>query len=171
VARRLAACLRDRTPSRGSAATSSGSCPTGPTDLAGAASVAWKIEQALETEFLVEGQRSRCARASASRSCPTMRQRPRPPAPRRPGDVRRQALGPGLAVFAVEQEEAPARRLALLSDLRHCVEREELVLHYQPKIDLATRTTIGVEALVRWNHPRAGCSCRRRSCRRSRTTT
>lgn len=31
---------------------------------------------------------------------------------------------------------------------------DELVLHYQPKIDLTTRGTIGVEALLRWNHPR-----------------
>ena len=39
-------------------------------------------------------------------------------------------------MFAAEQEDAPARRLALLGDLRHCLERDELVLHYQPKIDL-----------------------------------
>ena len=61
--------------------------------------------------------------------------------------------GGGYALFASEQEEVPARRLALLDDLRHCVERDELALHYQPKIDLATRETIGVEALIRWNHP------------------
>ena len=59
-------------------------------------------------------------------------------------------------VFAAEQEEAPARRLALLDELRHCIERDELVLHYQPKVDLVTRETIGVEALIRWNHP-SGC--------------
>ncbi len=57
------------------------------------------------------------------------------------------------AVFAAEQEEAPARRLALLGDLRHCIARDELVLHYQPKIDLVTRRATGVEALIRWNHP------------------
>ena len=61
--------------------------------------------------------------------------------------------GVGHAVFAAEQEEAPTRRLALLTDLRHCIERDELVLHYQPKIDLVTRETVGVEALIRWNHP------------------
>ena len=49
--------------------------------------------------------------------------------------------GSGYALFAAEQEEAPARRLALLGDLRHCIERDELVLHYQPKIDLDTRET------------------------------
>lgn len=56
-------------------------------------------------------------------------------------------------MFAAEQEDAPARRLTLLDNLRHCVERDQLVLHYQPKIDLTTRKIIGVEALVRWNHP------------------
>ena len=61
--------------------------------------------------------------------------------------------GTGFALFASEHEETPARRLALLGDLRRCIERDELVLHYQPKIDLATRETIGVEALIRWNHP------------------
>ena len=49
--------------------------------------------------------------------------------------------GTGYALFAAEQEETPARRLALLGDLRHCIERDELVLHYQPKIDLATQET------------------------------
>ena len=37
--------------------------------------------------------------------------------------------GSGYALFAAEQEEAPARRLALLGDLRRCIERDELVLH------------------------------------------
>ena len=50
--------------------------------------------------------------------------------------------GTGYAVFAAEQEEAPARRLALLGDLRHCIEQDELVLHYQPKIDLETARDI-----------------------------
>jgi EAL domain-containing protein (putative c-di-GMP-specific phosphodiesterase class I) len=59
----------------------------------------------------------------------------------------------GCALFAEEQEEAPARKLAILSSLRTCVDRDELVLHYQPKIDLTTGETIGLEALLRWNHP------------------
>ncbi len=61
--------------------------------------------------------------------------------------------GDGYAVFAAEQEETPARRLALLGDLRDCIQRGGFVLHYQPKVDLLTRRTIGVEALIRWNHP------------------
>jgi EAL domain-containing protein (putative c-di-GMP-specific phosphodiesterase class I) len=49
-----------------------------------------------------------------------------------------------------------AHSLALLADLRECVARDELVVHYQPLIDLATRKTTGVEALVRWRHPTQG---------------
>jgi diguanylate cyclase (GGDEF)-like protein len=47
-------------------------------------------------------------------------------------------------------------RLQLGSELRHALEREELVLHYQPKIDLNTGRIYGVEALIRWNHPEHG---------------
>jgi EAL domain-containing protein (putative c-di-GMP-specific phosphodiesterase class I) len=47
-------------------------------------------------------------------------------------------------------------RLELESDLRLAVEREELVLHYQPIISLTTGEVKGLEALVRWNHPTRG---------------
>ena len=47
-------------------------------------------------------------------------------------------------------------RLSLLGELRNAVTRDELVLHYQPQIDLATGHVVGVEALVRWRHPRRG---------------
>ncbi len=64
--------------------------------------------------------------------------------------------GDGYAVFNMVQETQTADHLALLLDLRHCVARDELILHYQPKIDLATREITGVEALVRWQHPTQG---------------
>ncbi|MEA2932690.1 MAG: diguanylate cyclase [Actinomycetota bacterium] len=47
-------------------------------------------------------------------------------------------------------------RLELMEDVRGAIDRRELVLHYQPKVDLATRTVTGVEALVRWQHPERG---------------
>ena len=45
---------------------------------------------------------------------------------------------------------------ALETDLRHAIERNELVLHYQPKFDIASGAMRGVEALVRWQHPQRG---------------
>jgi diguanylate cyclase (GGDEF)-like protein len=47
-------------------------------------------------------------------------------------------------------------RLTLLGDLRAAIGTDELVLHYQPKIDLKSGRTVGVEALVRWRHPTRG---------------
>jgi diguanylate cyclase (GGDEF)-like protein len=47
-------------------------------------------------------------------------------------------------------------RLALLGELREGINRGELVLHYQPKLALAGERVAGVEALVRWQHPRRG---------------
>lgn len=41
-------------------------------------------------------------------------------------------------------------------ELRRAIERNEFVLHYQPQLDIATDTVIGVEALVRWQHPEQG---------------
>lgn len=48
------------------------------------------------------------------------------------------------------------RRLELENNLRHAIENDELVVYYQPKIDLATSVASGMEALVRWNHPQLG---------------
>lgn len=47
-------------------------------------------------------------------------------------------------------------RQAIENSLRHALQRQEFVLHYQPKINLETGDIAGVEALLRWNHPEWG---------------
>src|SRR4051812_13101476 len=49
-----------------------------------------------------------------------------------------------------------AGRLALIGELRRAMDETELVLYYQPKVDLATGQAKGVEALARWQHPERG---------------
>ena len=58
--------------------------------------------------------------------------------------------------FKSDMNARATERQRLEGDLRHAIERQELVLHYQPKVDLLTGLISGVEALVRWQHPRLG---------------
>src|SRR4051794_18341449 len=62
----------------------------------------------------------------------------------------------GIAVYEPAEDSHDPTRLALLGELRRAMEQRELVLFYQPKIDLRTGAVAGVEALVRWQHPRRG---------------
>jgi diguanylate cyclase (GGDEF)-like protein/PAS domain S-box-containing protein len=48
------------------------------------------------------------------------------------------------------------RRLAIENGLRHAIEKKELSLHYQPKVNLKDKNLIGAEALLRWNNPELG---------------
>jgi diguanylate cyclase (GGDEF)-like protein len=60
------------------------------------------------------------------------------------------------AFYRESMREATAQRLSLEHDLRRAIEAEQFVLHYQPQIDVTTGAVVGVEALVRWNHPTLG---------------
>lgn len=70
-----------------------------------------------------------------------------------------QAKGAGknnFQFFIGQMNADTSEQLQIENDLRHALEREELVLHYQPKVDLACGTVVGLEALVRWQHPDLG---------------
>ena len=65
--------------------------------------------------------------------------------------------GRARAVVWTEELSAHAvRRLGLESELRSALDRDELVVHYQPQVELATGRIRGMEALVRWQHPQRG---------------
>ena len=59
-------------------------------------------------------------------------------------------------VFEPTMHERVVERLELRSDLQHALTQDQLELHYQPVVRLAGRDILGVEALVRWNHPTRG---------------
>ena len=62
----------------------------------------------------------------------------------------------GHEVYSTDRDGYSAARLALAAELRGAIEREELTVYYQPKVDLKSGAVIGAEALVRWTHPERG---------------
>jgi diguanylate cyclase (GGDEF)-like protein len=62
----------------------------------------------------------------------------------------------GTAVYDPEQDLNDEARLVLAGELRRAIANEELVLHFQPKAELESGRIVGVEALVRWQHPERG---------------
>ncbi|MBI4492245.1 MAG: EAL domain-containing protein [Chloroflexi bacterium] len=64
--------------------------------------------------------------------------------------------GSGYALYALEQDQHSPGRLALVGELRQAIEQDALRLHYQPKVHFKSGRILGVEALVRWQHPQHG---------------
>jgi diguanylate cyclase (GGDEF)-like protein len=62
----------------------------------------------------------------------------------------------GFCIYDARMHVTAAARLELGSQLRTAADRDELVLYYQPKVDLRTGRIVGSEALVRWRHPEHG---------------
>lgn len=70
---------------------------------------------------------------------------------------RAKAGGRGRVEFFTERlREAARRRIRLQDELREAIDEGQFVLHYQPIVDVWTGETEGVEALIRWQHPRLG---------------
>ncbi len=62
----------------------------------------------------------------------------------------------GYATYEPSFDKRNPRRLTLMSELRHAIERNQLELYYQPKVSIQTDKLYGAEALVRWHHPKHG---------------
>ncbi|SHM17783.1 EAL domain-containing protein [Rhodanobacter sp. OK091] len=62
----------------------------------------------------------------------------------------------GLSFYDATTDPHRPDRLSLMGDLRDALDRESLLLHYQPKLNLASQRVDGAEALLRWNHSRRG---------------
>ena len=68
----------------------------------------------------------------------------------------RRAGGGTFAEFEPRMAEAAATEAALARDLRNAVQRRQLTLYYQPKVDATTQQVTAAEALLRWQHPQRG---------------
>jgi diguanylate cyclase (GGDEF)-like protein len=64
--------------------------------------------------------------------------------------------GQGYALYSPDQEVTSRDDLSLKSELREAIQKDQLCLHYQPQIDHRTQRIVGLEALVRWQHPQRG---------------
>ena len=58
--------------------------------------------------------------------------------------------------FCADMQSSTQHRMLLEKDLRHALEANEFLLHYQPQISISERRVVGMEALVRWQHPERG---------------
>jgi diguanylate cyclase (GGDEF)-like protein/PAS domain S-box-containing protein len=62
----------------------------------------------------------------------------------------------GVEYYDQSQDSHSVERLAIMNDLNSAIRDNQLVLHYQPKVDIRNQDIIGFEALVRWQHPELG---------------
>ncbi|HWQ95664.1 MAG TPA: bifunctional diguanylate cyclase/phosphodiesterase [Gammaproteobacteria bacterium] len=62
----------------------------------------------------------------------------------------------GIVVYSPKLDQHSPQRLTLMGELRQAIGNNDLVLHYQPKVDVKTSHITEIEALVRWRHPQHG---------------
>jgi diguanylate cyclase (GGDEF)-like protein len=124
---------------------------------AGVPSLADKLLAALETPFVWENQSIDLGASVGISLFPSHAEDPGSLI--RYADIAMYAAkrsGKGHALYAPEQERVSRSDLSLNSELREAIQSNQLSLHYQPKIDHRSRRVVGLEALVRWNHPQRG---------------
>ncbi len=69
----------------------------------------------------------------------------------------REQGGNNYQFYTADLNAKALKRLAMENDLRRALDRNEFFLCYQPKVDTTTWEILGVEALIRWQHPKLGC--------------
>ena len=72
---------------------------------------------------------------------------------------RAKEVGCSYYFYETDMEAAVTRKMEIEADLRRSVSRDQIDVYYQPKADLTTKEIVGMEALVRWNHPEKGIIC------------
>jgi diguanylate cyclase (GGDEF)-like protein/PAS domain S-box-containing protein len=157
VALRLAATLRQSDTVARLGGDEFAVLPAGGTDLQGGTHTAKKILRALEHPFVVDGRNIDVGASIGIALCPEHGEEA--DTLMRHADVAMyvaKRTKRGYAVYAPQLDEHTAAHLALIGELRHAIGHDELVLHYQPTVALKSGRTIGVEALVRWQHPTQG---------------
>jgi diguanylate cyclase (GGDEF)-like protein/PAS domain S-box-containing protein len=126
-----------------------------------ATTVAQKLQAALEAPFLIQGQDLRVGASVGIAVYPqdgddaeTLLRRADIAMER----AKENAQNPdrSVAFYRLDMNQGMEQRMKIESGLRHALGHGELVLHYQPKFDIASSHVIGAEALVRWKHPTLG---------------
>ncbi len=72
---------------------------------------------------------------------------------------RAKEVGRSYFFYESDMEAAVTRKMEIESDLRRSVSRDQIDVYFQPKAELKTNKIVGLEALVRWNHPNKGIIC------------
>jgi diguanylate cyclase (GGDEF)-like protein/PAS domain S-box-containing protein len=128
------------------------------TGIADVIMVADRVQQRLETPFKLNGREHRIA-ASIGVALSETGYADARDAIRDADRAMYEAKRKGKGRFEFSDQSLYTDVVAVLSlqeDLRRCLDRDELELHYQPLVDLSSQSIVGFEALVRWRHPEHG---------------
>ncbi len=127
------------------------------TDMSHVMAVAQKIDQALDAPFLLDTHDVDVGVSIGIALYPEHGETPQILLQR--SDVAMYMAKQGnltTAIYNVEEDPHSLHQLTLVTELRRGIKEEQLVLRYQPMVDIANESVIGVEALARWQHPHLG---------------